>query len=598
MTRADELRANAEAWLHGDPDEGTRAELASILARGDQAELAERVGAKLEFGTAGLRGLIGAGPNRMNRAVVIRTTFGLARYLAAEVPGAARRGVVIGRDGRRFSREFGEDAAGVFAAAGITVHWFEELASTPLTAFAVAHLGAALGVMITASHNPADYNGYKVYWQNGAQIVPPQDSGIAACIEAAPAASSIPRRALETARADGRLTSISGDVERAYLAGVVARMSVPADPSLRIVYTPLHGVGFPFAERAMAAAGFHPLIAVAEQVRPDATFPTTPFPNPEEPGVLDLALALARRENADLVVANDPDADRLAVAVPDDRGDFVQLTGNQVGALLGHFLLSRSKMPGEPPRAVVSTIVSSPMLGDIARSFGVHYEETLTGFKWIASRALELEHAGRRFVFGYEEALGYCVGSLVRDKDGVGAAVAFAELASACRARGETVFDYLCRLYGEFGLYASSQHNVTMQGAEGSARLARIMTALRASAVQVISGRAVVARRDYDLGRAWLRDGREEALMLPRSNVLVFELEGETRVVVRPSGTEPKLKYYLDHREPVVVATAVGDPSVEGLDLGTATALAAAEVRARAELRAVSEGVDGLLLGR
>jgi phosphomannomutase len=569
---ADALRARARAWLAADPDPTTRAELEALLERDDLAALSELFAGALEFGTAGLRALLGPGPLRMNRAVVIRTTFGLMSHLAARIVDSRQRGVVVAHDARRMSREFAEDAAGVLAAGGFRVHLFAQYAITPLLAFAVEHLGAAAGVMVTASHNPADYNGIKVYGAGGAQIVSPDDGAIARAIEQAPDANSIAREPLPKAKSEQRVVEVGDDVEDAYLRGVMGLLVVPeARPSLAIVYTPLHGVAYPLAERALAAAGFGKIVPVREQLDPDPRFPTAPFPNPEEPGVLRLALELAETIGADLVLANDPDGDRLAVAVPQGNGrNFVQLTGNQVGVLLGHYLLREGPTDGE--RAVLSTIVSSPMLGAIARRLGVYYEETLTGFKWIAARGKALAREGKRFVFGYEEALGYAVGDLVHDKDGVSAALLFAELAAVCRARGTSVSAYLEQLYRDFGLYSSAQCNIALRAEQGGARA--LMGALRRAPPQRIGERAVLVRRDYESG-----EGAEGSARLPRSNVLAFELEGGTRVVVRPSGTEPKVKCYLDHREP----------------LGPSEPLAIAEARASGEMNRVAEHLMKLI---
>ena len=545
-----------------------------MLAGGNDAELAERFGRRLEFGTAGLRGLLGAGPNRMNRAVVIRTSLGFVRYLLGQVPDASNRGIVVGYDARRMSRTFAEDAAGVFAAAGVRVHWFDHVVPTPLVVFAVGALGAAGGVVITASHNPAGYNGYKVYGWNGAQIAPPHDEGIAVAIREAPPASSVPRESIDVARAEGRIFDLSDDVETQYVESVRGLMLSPhVRPSLSIVYTPLHGVGYRLFERTMAAAGFEDVSAVPEQVEPDPAFPTTPFPNPEEKGVLDLAIGLARKCDADLVLANDPDADRLAVAVRNDRDEMVQLSGNQVGVLLGHYVLTEDRRGGD--RAVIATIVSSPMLGEIARHLGVHYEETLTGFKWIASRAIELESQGKRFLFGYEEALGYALGDRVRDKDGISAAALFAELASVCEERGTTVLSYLWSLYRQFGYHASMQKSITLEGAEGARRIETMMGDLRLHPPDHIAGRAILERRDYRTRQRTMPDGSSESISLPASDVLAYDLEGHGRVIVRPSGTEPKLKFYLDHREPV----APGEP------------LHLAEDRAARELARLEQGL-------
>lgn len=540
-----ELRRRAAAWIAGDPDPATRAELAEIVARDDAHELGERLLTPLEFGTAGMRGLIGAGPGRINRAVVMRTTYGLARHVLAEVPDAASRGAVVGYDARRMSRELAGDAAAVLAAAGFVVHAFGDVVPTPLVSFAVTHLGAAVGIMITASHNPADYNGYKVYWSNGVQLITPHDREITGEIDRAPDANAVPREPASPA-----IRVLSPDIEESYLAGVEKLAPTRSQrASLRIAYTPLHGVGYRLAQRAMTRAGFAELLVVPEQVAPDPAFPTTSFPNPEEPGALDRALALGRRENADLVLAHDPDADRLAVAARDEDGALVQLTGNQIGVLLGHYLLTEDPKKGD--RAVISTIVSSPMLGAIARELGVHHEETLTGFKWIVTRGLELEREGKRFIFGYEEAIGYVVGGLVHDKDGIGAGMVVAELAALLRERGSSLHGCLGELYRRFGLHASLQASVVGQGAAGSARMAAHMAELRAHPPERIGERRVVEWRDHATRSAVVRGAAARTLGLPPSDVLAYEIEGGTRLVIRPSGTEPKLKYYVDHREAI-----------------------------------------------
>ena len=405
-----DLRARAERFLADDVDPKTQAELRELLARPDlsKTDLADRFAGSLEFGTAGLRGVIGAGPNRMNRAVVLRTTHGLAKALLLHAKDARSRGVVIGFDGRHMSREFAEDTACVLAAHGIRAYVFDDFAPTPLTAFAVGALGAAAGVMVTASHNPREYNGYKVYWENAAQIIPPADAWIAGEIEGAPAAREVPRLDIARARADQLVTAVPASVTATYLDRVHALTLHPPTSegrALPIVYTAMHGVGAKLARAAFEQAGFARVAYVAEQEHPDPTFPTVAFPNPEEKGAMDLSFALARKTGAELVLANDPDADRLAVAVPSSESPtgYVQLTGNQVGVLLGHYLLTESKDHGAD-RCVLVSIVSSPLLGVIAAALGVAYDETLTGFKWIANRAMDLERQAespKRFVFGY-----------------------------------------------------------------------------------------------------------------------------------------------------------------------------------------------------
>jgi phosphomannomutase len=561
-----DLLPRAERWIADDPDPSTQEELRALLREPDLAatDLADRFAGDLEFGTAGLRGLLGAGPNRMNRAVVVRATWAVARELLASVPRAAQRAVIVGFDARRMSREFAEDAAAVLAGSGLRVLLWPEPVPTPLVGFLVKRIGAAAGVVITASHNPPEYNGYKLYWENGAQIVPPVDAHVAAAIARSPPARQVPRPSLEELRTRGLVIDVPGESSREYLDAIRSRAVHPneGDRSIPIVYTPLHGVGDRLVRRALAEAGFSEVSSVPEQAEPDGSFPTLTFPNPEEPGVMDRAIALAERRAAAIVLANDPDADRLAVAVP-EKGGYVQLTGNQLGALLGHYLLverapaARAARAGRP-RAVLASIVSSPLLGRIAADLGVHYEETLTGFKWIANRALALEREGYEFVFGYEEALGYCIGDVVRDKDGISAAVLAAEIAAVLRGRGTTISDYLAAIARRWGVYASAQINVVRRGAEGAAAIRAAMDRLRAAPPGAVADERVVAIADYQ-GRVRLdrRTGTAEGLALPASLVVALELESGARIVARPSGTEPKAKIYIDVREPVGAAEAV-----------------------------------------
>ncbi|MBN1206934.1 MAG: phospho-sugar mutase [Myxococcaceae bacterium] len=542
------LREQAEAWRRADPDPTTAEELARVLAAGDLADLADRFAGNLEFGTAGLRGVLGAGPNRMNRAVVRRTTAGLARYLKAQVPDVASRGVVVGRDGRRMSAEFAEDTACVLAAEGIPALVFSTLAPTPLTAFAALHLEAAAAVMVTASHNPPEYNGYKVYWGNGAQIIPPHDKGIAAAIDAVEPANQVRLLTPAEARQQGLWRELGAEVGEAYLKAILRlRKYARGSDTLSIIYTAMHGVGGVWMERAMKAAGFPRFFPVAEQQQPDGAFPTVRFPNPEEPGAMDLSSAAAEREKAELVLANDPDADRLAVMVRGAEGRLRMLTGNEVGVLLGHYLLTQGTQLVRP--YVATTIVSSVQLGQIAQELGAAYDEVLTGFKWIANRALEREQGeSLQFVFGYEEALGYTVGRVVRDKDGISAALVFADLAAWCQSRGATVLGYLEEIQRRHGLFVGAQRNFTFKGAEGAQTISRIMEAFRREPPRRVGEHPVQRTKDYKTGEARTGD-KVERLTLPPSNVLAYELEGGGRVTLRPSGTEPKIKYYFELKE-------------------------------------------------
>jgi phosphomannomutase len=535
------LIEKVEAWRKADPDEGTARELAGLVAKGDEKELADRFSGVLEFGTAGLRGVIGGGPNRMNRAVVRRTTAGLARYLKRTVPQLVAKGVVVARDGRRMSEEFARDAASVLCAEGIPVHFFDGVAPTPVCAFAVTRLGAAAGVMVTASHNPPEYNGYKVYWGNGAQIIPPHDKGIAAEIDRVEAAKDVKLTPEASARQSGQWRSIGPEMDRAYVDAILALRVHPESKGkdLNIVYTAMHGVGGRWIVDAFARAGFKNLHTVSEQQEPDGAFPTVRFPNPEEKGAMDLSRALAEKVKAELVIANDPDADRLAVLARAKNGKLLALTGNEVGVLLGHYLLTERKVPRP---MVATTIVSSTQLRAMAKTLGAAYSETLTGFKWIANRAIErLAGEGLDFLMGYEEALGYTVGTVVRDKDGIGAALVFADLAASCREKGQTVLDRLEEIQRRFGLYASYQHNVTLPGAAGQATISKIMEGFRARPPGAIAGKKVVRATDYAPGHEGL----------PPSNVVAYELEDATQITLRPSGTEPKIKYYFEVKEPL-----------------------------------------------
>ncbi len=558
------LRARVEAWIADDPDPETADELRALVDAGHAAALRERFAGFLQFGTAGLRGLLGGGPARMNRAVVIRATAGLCAYLRATRPDAAERGVVIGYDARRKSRRFAEDVAEVVLGAGLRVRLFDAPVPTPLGAFALLDRDAAAAVVVTASHNPPDYNGYKVFWGDGAQIVPPHDRGIAEAITAVSSVASVTRAPLETA--PSRVETLGPELGERYLAALPAYRLDPEGPrDLRIVTTALHGVGDAWTRRALADAGFTDVHPVAAQAEPDGRFPTVAFPNPEEDGALDLALELAEETGADLVLANDPDADRLAALVRHE-GALVALNGNEIGCLLAHFLLEQGAKEGE--RLVLSSVVSSPWLLNIGAHHGARAEQTLTGHKWIHARAMELEKEGARFVYGYEEALGYAVGPVVRDKDGVHAAVAFAELTAWCRSQGRTPVDELARMARLYGLYRSRQISRVLPGTDGRAAIDATMRRAREAPPKSLGGVAVVATSDFARGETRHADGRVEALAFPRANLVRFELEGGHRAMLRPSGTEPKVKYYFDAR----------------VDVGAAESLDAAKARGEALL--------------
>jgi phosphomannomutase len=519
------LIAQARAWIAADPDPSTRQELEELISNGDAAGVQSRFESPLSFGTAGLRGALGAGPARMNRLVVRKTTAGVARWILDQGHGAADRGIVVGRDARNGSREFALDVAEVALAAGVRVRVLPRPLPTPITAFAVKHFGAAAGVMITASHNPAADNGYKVYAGDGAQVIPPDDARIA---EAAANAELVPA---------GEPCKQAEVVDETELIAAYRRAAFgfldPAGPrELRIVYTPMHGVGAAVLPALLDQAGFGPVSIVTAQAEPDPEFPTVAFPNPEEPGALDLAFADAARLDADIILANDPDADRLAVAVEDPvTRVWRRLTGDELGTLLADHLLARTK--GED-RLVATTIVSSTLLSKMAAAAGVAYVETLTGFKWIARAALR--RPGTRLVFGYEEALGYEVGDLVSDKDGLSAALVVAEIAAIAKAQGSSLLGRLDAIASRFGVHATSQWSLRLSGSNAQAEMANIVGRLRAEPPEALGRLAVTEVLDLAVAES----------ELPPTDALVIRLAGGARVVLRPSGTEPKLKAYLE----------------------------------------------------
>jgi phosphomannomutase len=537
----DALISSARAWVEGDPDPETRDELERLIEAGDAAGLADRLGERLQFGTAGLRGEVGAGPNRMNRAAVIQATRGLATHLQNQGLDGP---VVVGYDARLSSRQFMEDTVGVLAAAGIPVRHFEESTPTPLVAFAALRLQAAAAVVVTASHNPPQDNGYKVYAANGAQIVPPDDELIAAAIAEAGPANRVPRiRWAEVAGSELCSPLEPAAVFDSYLRALTRPRPEREAAPLRIVYTPLHGVGGRYTQSVLEHGG-HEVIPVASQFSPDGAFPTVAFPNPEEPGALDAAFAVAAAEgDVDLIIANDPDADRLSVSVPGPNG-WQALSGNQVGALLADWALDGT----HAAPMVLNSVVSSPMLGRIAAARHAVWETTLTGFKWIWNAALDLADQAE-YVMGYEEALGYSVGPAVRDKDGISAALVFADLAAHEKASGRTVLDRLAGLYREVGVWASAQHSVRFEGPGGMDRIAPALDAVAAQPPHELLGTPVTGLLDYRRG------ADQRPRYLGATPLLELQLGDAGRCLIRPSGTEPKLKIYVDLVEPGVTGT-------------------------------------------
>lgn len=531
------MTAIIDQWLARDPDPKTREELQHLVDKNAQQELNDRFGSRLAFGTAGLRGKVGAGPNRMNRLVIQETATGLGHYLIEQVQDATSRGVVIGYDGRPDSKQFAHDTASVLTALGIKVYLTHKVAATPIVAFGVRTLNAAAAVVVTASHNPPEYNGFKVYWENGAQIIPPHDSGIAAEIDQA-TTKPLPLMSLDDAKQQGLLVWLEDDYYQSYRQTMNENALLTPDSStdISIVYTAMHGVGADMAETLLADAGFKKVASVTEQREPDGTFPTVNFPNPEEAGAMDMVMALGKSVDADIACANDPDADRFAVAVKSSDGEYQMLTGDQVGSLFGDYLLEQ-----QPNSLVGNTIVSSRLLSSIAKAHGAEYYQTLTGFKWLTNIAMEKETAQNPFLFAYEEALGYTVGNKVWDKDGLSAIVAFAQLTGKLKAEGKTVWDKLEALYRQHGFYFNAQRSIALDP-----KSPPIGDKLRAAPPKDIAGKKVVITEDLKTSVRTYDDGSEQAIDLPSSDVLIYHLEDQSRVIVRPSGTEPKLKCYYE----------------------------------------------------
>ncbi|MDP5252669.1 MULTISPECIES: phospho-sugar mutase [unclassified Vibrio] len=530
-----------QTWLARDPDPRTQQQLEQLLQENNQTELNDRFRGRLEFGTAGLRGKVGAGPNRMNRLVIQETATGLGQYLLSQHDDATSRGVVIGYDGRPDSQQFAQDTAGVLCALGIKVYLTYQVAATPIVAFGIRHLNTVAGVVVTASHNPPEYNGFKVYWQNGAQIIAPHDQGIAAEIEKA-TTEPLNVMPLEQAEQQGLLVWLEDDYYQTYRTAINQQplLTPHANSAGQVIiaYTAMHGVGAQMAEALLNDAGFTQVFSEASQREPDGTFPTVNFPNPEEDGAMDRVIALAKVKGADIACANDPDADRFAVAAKQADGQYTMLTGDQVGALLGDFVLSQSK---DKTVLVGNTIVSSRLLSAIAQQHNAEYYQTLTGFKWLTNVAMEKQSQEKPFAFAYEEALGYTIGSTVWDKDGLSALVAFSQLTAQLKAQGLTVWDKLNSLYQEHGVYLNAQRSIALDPNQPP-----IGDSLRANPPANIGGQNVSAVEDFKLGVRTTKEGQTSEIDLPSSDVLIYHLADQSRVVVRPSGTEPKLKCYYE----------------------------------------------------
>lgn len=541
-----------EEWLNNPYfDAETKKELEAI--KDDDNEIKERFYADLEFGTAGLRGVIGAGINRMNIYVVRRATQGLANYIKKQ--GGENKGVAIAYDSRRMSPEFSEEAALCLAANGIKAYRFESLRPTPELSFAVRHLGCIAGINVTASHNPPEYNGYKVYWEDGAQITPPHDSGIMSEVKAITDLSTCKTMDREEAVKAGLYVTIGAEVDDAYIAEL-KKLVLHQDcidkygKDIKIVYTPLHGTGNIPARRVLNEIGFEHVYVVPEQELPDGEFPTVSYPNPEAEEAFELALKLAKEKDADLVLATDPDADRLGVYVKDAKsGEYITLTGNMSGCLLAEYEIGQKKaLEGALPEdgALIKTIVTSNLSDEIAKHYNIKLIEVLTGFKYIGQQILGFEQSGKgTYLFGFEESYGCLIGTHARDKDAIVATMALCEAAAYYKSQGKTLWDAMLDMYDKYGYCIDAIQSVSLKGIEGLEKIQEIMNTLRENTPVKIGKYEVLSARDYkqDVIKD-MKTGEASTTGLPSSNVLYYDMSDSAWLCVRPSGTEPKVKFY------------------------------------------------------
>ena len=542
-----------ESWLSNPYfDEDTKAELKAL--EGNEAEIEDRFYKKLEFGTGGLRGVIGAGTNRMNIYTVRQATQGLANYILSQ--NGQEKGVAIAHDSRIMSPEFAREAALCLNANGIKTYLFESLRPTPELSFAVRELGCIAGIVITASHNPREYNGYKVYWEDGAQITPPHDKNILAEVAKVTAYEQVKTMEEDSARVAGLFQIIGTDFDAKYNEQLKKQSIHPeiikeAAKDMKIVYTPLHGTGNIPVRTVLRELGFEQVYVVEEQKKPDGTFPTVAYPNPEDEKAWTLALELAKKVDADIILATDPDADRLGVYVKDAKtGEYHSLTGNMSGCLLAEYTISQIKEKKGLPEdgALIKTIVTTNLADAIAKSYGIRLIECLTGFKYIGQQILGFEQSGKgTYLFGFEESYGCLIGTHARDKDAIVATMALCEAAAYYKKQGKTLWDQMLAIYDKYGYYKDSVKSVTMKGIEGLAKIAQTMENLRANAPENIGPYKVLQARDYKLDTCKnMETGEVTPTGLPQSNVLYYDLEDGAWLCVRPSGTEPKIKLYVN----------------------------------------------------
>ncbi|MCY8347507.1 phospho-sugar mutase [Bacillus haynesii] len=544
-------RTSYERWKN---KENLDSELKSLLlkAEGNEKELEDCFYKKLEFGTAGMRGEIGPGPNRMNVYTVRKASAGLAAYIGANGEKAKKRGVVIAYDSRHKSPEFAMEAAKTLAENGVQTYVFDELRPTPELSFAVRELNAFAGIVITASHNPPEYNGYKVYGEDGAQLPPADADKLIAFVNAIENELEIEAGDEAALTEKGLIKMIGEDIDQAYLdklTSISVNPDLAKETEVKVIFTPLHGTANKSVRRGLKALGYEHVTVVPEQELPDPDFSTVSSPNPEEHAAFEYAIRLGEEKGADILIGTDPDADRLGVAVKDQEGRYVVLTGNQTGALLLHYLLSQKQQKGTLPDngVVLKTIVTSEMGRDIAASFGLDTIDTLTGFKFIGEKIKQFEASGEyAFQFGYEESYGYLIGDFARDKDAVQAALLAVEVCAFYKKQGKSLYDGLLELYKSFGFYREGLKSLTLKGKEGAEQIAAILSTFREQPPLSIAGKDVVSAEDYLTGkRTLLKENKTETIDLPKSNVLKYFLEDGSWFCLRPSGTEPKVKFYF-----------------------------------------------------
>ena len=565
-----DYREKYEYWIT-DPyfDEATKNELKAIT---DEKEIQERFYKDLEFGTGGLRGIIGAGSNRMNFYTVRRATQGLANYIIKK--GGQDRGVAIAFDSRNMSPEFSLEAALCLNANGIKTYRFDVLHPTPMLSYAVRKLNCIAGIVVTASHNPREYNGYKVYWEDGAQVTPPNDTGIIAEVNAIADYSEAKTMSKEDAVAAGLYNVIGPDLDDDYIRTIKSYIIHPeliekAAKDIKIVYTPLHGTGNLYVRRVLKELGFENVYVVKEQELPDGNFPTVPYPNPEEPKAFELALKLAKEVDADIVMATDPDADRLGIFVKDaSTGEYVIFNGNMLGTLIGEYIFREKELNGTLPEnaAFVTTIVSTNLSKAIAKAHHAACFEVLTGFKWICGQVKQFEDAGNsyKYTFGFEESYGCLIGDYARDKDAISAVMMLAEIASYCYVNGETLLDELEKMYKKYGYYAERLRTLVMPGMDGAEKIKALMEKVRKQPPTEIGGFKVKEFRDYEAQICVDPEtGEEHPTGIPVSNVLYFDLEGDCWCCMRPSGTEPKIKFYMGAKDDTMEAAKARTEDLE-----------------------------------